>query len=607
MKIVRKISGAALAFCLGAQPFATAWAQVSPFEEGGGDQGGPVGPGGGGKKAPAPAEAPAPAAEPPAAPPAAMPSAAPGGEDVNVGALPESVESVTREPTSPLDTRVTVRVKEAPLATFLDTISAQAKVNFIIAKGLEGTKVTAFLQNVKVREALQVLLEMEGISYERVGKTNTFTIRQRSSKGPQTVTRIYTLNYISLISLAGAGAAAITPGTTGGPPPGAPSTGNAGMGGGGGSNTQGAAATSIPFLTVIQSVLSQAGKVQIEPRTNSLVITDVPETFPHIEQLISELDKKVPQVMIEAQIVEINSEKVNELGIEWGGTKGELATFVGPARLTDYPLRPGIFSGHQLGFFFPPPASTVNTQPFGSSSGSSSSGSSSSGSSSSGSSSSGSSSSGSSSSSGGGGGGAISPVFSTGVQGDRGLFYGVFSLAQLQAILRALIQRSDARFLGKPKVLTLNNQQAVIQILQKAAIGVQSQVFSSGGSTGGSSTSAERSDVGLTMTVTPQVNREGYITLLIAPTFTDVVPSQASTPSNPLFDPITRGVSTLVRVKNGQTIVLGGLLESKETKLVRKVPLLGYIPVIGWLFTSVSSDRSNTDLVIFLTPTIIND
>jgi type II secretory pathway component GspD/PulD (secretin) len=184
---------------------------------------------------------------------------------------------------------------------------------------------------------------------------------------------------------------------------------------------------------------------------------------------------------------------------------------------------------------------------------------------------------------------------------------GVFSLAQLQAILRALIQRSDARFLGKPKVLTLNNQQAVIQILQKAAIGIQSQVFSSGGATGGSSTSAERSDVGLTMTVTPQVNREGYITLLIAPTFTDVVPSNASTPSNPVFDPITRGVSTLVRVKNGQTIVLGGLLESKETKLVRKVPLLGYIPVIGWLFTSVSSDRTNTDLVIFLTPTIIND
>jgi len=62
-----------------------------------------------------------------------------------------------------------------------------------------------------------------------------------------------------------------------------------------------------------------------------------------------------------------------------------------------------------------------------------------------------------------------------------------------------------------------------------------------------------------------------------------------------------------VRVKNGQTLVLGGLLESTETKVVRKVPFLGYIPLIGWLFTSTSSTRRNSDLVIFLTPTIVND
>ena len=63
----------------------------------------------------------------------------------------------------------------------------------------------------------------------------------------------------------------------------------------------------------------------------------------------------------------------------------------------------------------------------------------------------------------------------------------------------------------------------------------------------------------------------------------------------------------MVRVKNGQTLVLGGLLESRETKSVRKVPFLGYIPLIGWLFTSVSNQRNNTDLVIFVTPTIVYD
>jgi len=74
-----------------------------------------------------------------------------------------------------------------------------------------------------------------------------------------------------------------------------------------------------------------------------------------------------------------------------------------------------------------------------------------------------------------------------------------------------------------------------------------------------------------------------------------------------VFDPISRAASTLVRVKNGQTLVLGGLLESRETKVVRKVPFLGYIPLIGWLFTSNSTTRNNTDLVIFITPTIVND
>ncbi|OGR60109.1 MAG: hypothetical protein A2X34_09085 [Elusimicrobia bacterium GWC2_51_8] len=63
----------------------------------------------------------------------------------------------------------------------------------------------------------------------------------------------------------------------------------------------------------------------------------------------------------------------------------------------------------------------------------------------------------------------------------------------------------------------------------------------------------------------------------------------------------------MVRVKNGQTVVIGGMLSSQDNKTVKKVPLLGYIPIIGWLFTSVSSRRVNTDMVIFITPTILVD
>ena len=142
---------------------------------------------------------------------------------------------------------------------------------------------------------------------------------------------------------------------------------------------------------------------------------------------------------------------------------------------------------------------------------------------------------------------------------------------------------------------------------REEAVSIQS--VTSGGSSGitQSGTQAERFETGLNLTVTPQVNREGYITMLIQPSFTNVLESRVSSQSNRVFDPTTRGASTLVRVKNGQTLVLGGLLESRESKAVRKVPFLGYIPLIGWLFTSTSNQRSNTDLVIFITPTIVND
>ena len=125
------------------------------------------------------------------------------------------------------------------------------------------------------------------------------------------------------------------------------------------------------------------------------------------------------------------------------------------------------------------------------------------------------------------------------------------------------------------------------------------------GSSSGSS--VERFTTGLTLRVTPQVNSEGYITMFVEPSFTNTRESSISSAEARIFDPVTRGASTLVRVKNGQTLVLGGLLQSRERKLVRKVPFLGYIPLIGWLFTTISNTRKNTDLVIFITPTIVTD
>ncbi len=509
-------------------------------------------------------------------------------QGVQIGAAAPARSAAERS-VAPLDTRVTVRVKGAPLATFLDTISAQAKVNFIITEGLESKRVTAFLQNVTVREALQVLLEIKGLTYQQIGKSNTYVVTPRSKQVENLITRIYTLNYIPLIALGpdSAGPRLLTLGGGSGGSSGSSSAGSAGTGsssgmdpsqggtpGGAGGSGGKEGSSGIAIVRVLRSVLSKSGHVELEPRTNAIVVTDIPEVFPQVEQIIGELDKKAPQVMIEAQIVEIDSNRSRELGFEWGGVNGELGSFKGGARDTTFPLN--LPRNLSTAKFFDPlnPTSGIKSA-LGS----------------------------------GGESGGNNEEGSEQLFRDKGiLLTSVLDLTALQITLRALVSRSEARFLGKPKILTLNNKSAIIQIGSNEAVALQNTQASAGG--GGTSTqiqSAERMPTGLVLSVTPQINREGYITMLVQPSFTDVQEAAISVASARVFNPVQRAASTLVRVKNGQTLVMGGLLRSTETKVVRKVPFFGYIPIVGWLFTSTSNRRVNSDLVIFLTPTIVSD
>jgi len=327
-------------------------------------------------------------------------------------------------------------------------------------------------------------------------------------------------------------------------------------------------ATGSDILTIIQSVMSSQGKLALDPRTNKLIVTDVPEVFPQIENILAELDIKPPQVLIEAQIVEVNKSSGLSLGLSWGGGDGTIFSFTGPSRSVDIDYLNGKgVSG--WGYIFPPAGTELgNSQGGGSSSGS------------------------------GGSGGATSSG-STPTATPAFLDFSSFGI-----MLKALLTRGEAKYLGKPKVVTLNNQPALIESTRDAAIGYASNISGTTGSSNVLSQTAERKTVGLTLKVTPQVNREGYITLLIEPQYSDLA---ASAVASGTMDTIKRSASTLVRVKNGQTVVLAGLLSSTEVLSDRKVPLLGDIPIIGWLFTQRITSKSTTDMVIFVTPTILAD
>ncbi|MCK5582187.1 MAG: hypothetical protein KAI33_00270, partial [Elusimicrobiales bacterium] len=240
-----------------------------------------------------------------------------GGAKIKEAPMYEMAESV-----SLLDKKIgPINLKNAPVSTFLNLITAQSKVGFIISDGVEKKKITAFLRRTTVREALELLLRVKGLTYQRIGKSNTYIVSRRRSTAPVLITKVYTLNYIPLIPIASAAddMSAITPQDVS-----TVAEGGRSGGGQGGKNNVGEDG-GVAIIKIIRSVLSKKyGKLAADPRTNALVITDIPEVFPQVEQIISELDIKAPQILIEAQIVEINTDRLNELGIEWGGARGEM-------------------------------------------------------------------------------------------------------------------------------------------------------------------------------------------------------------------------------------------------------------------------------------------
>ncbi len=481
-------------------------------------------------------------------------------EDTTVKLNGESDLYKETEESSPLDRKVSIRVSNVPIAAFLNSITTQAKINFIMSEEFANKKVTASLTRVTVREALDTLLRVQGLAYQRIGKSDSYVVTKRSNDAPDTITKIYTLSYISLQGVGSAQSElnSIMPQDVSSSSS-SSSSDSTGLNLGGSSSGTGSDSYSggAEITAIVKSMLSPVGKIAVDPRTNKLIITDVAEVFPQVENILAELDIKPPQILIEAQIVEVSKTSGLSLGFEYGGTDGAMISMTGPKRKVDLEYVKG--QGVKGWNYIFPSKDQLDSGSSGSSSSSSS---------------------------------------SSDEGEDEG---GLLDFSAFNIVLKSLLTRGEAKYLGKPKVVTLNNKTATITTSTDATVG---QTMSQSGSSSGegmTTTSAERKRVGLTLQVTPQVNREGYVTLYVQPSYSDLVSSGFDFSK----DTTTRAASTLVRVKNGQTVVIGGLLTSRETDQTRKVPLLGDIPLLGWLFTSKTKSKSTTDLVIFITPTIL--
>jgi len=181
--------------------------------------------------------------------------------------------------------------------------------------------------------------------------------------------------------------------------------------------------------------------------------------------------------------------------------------------------------------------------------------------------------------------------------------YGTLSFTQFQAVLEILKTRTDTNILSNPRIVTLDNKEASIDVGVEYPL---AKKFYNKETGAWELASWDKQKIGILLKVTPHVNSAGFVTLDINPKVTEILEivtdsgSGSEAPKTSIEE-----VKTQIVVKGGDTLVIAGLIKDKLTDTKRKVPFLGDIPVFGLLFQKSEKEVSKTDLIIFMTPHII--
>lgn len=182
---------------------------------------------------------------------------------------------------------------------------------------------------------------------------------------------------------------------------------------------------------------------------------------------------------------------------------------------------------------------------------------------------------------------------------------GTFGLIKgdLTATLKALATKTKTEVLSRPSIMARNNQESTITIGSEQPYVTNSVTSDNGGVTN----TVQYEDIGIILTVTPHISGDGMVELEVAPEISTVL-----TETVKISDSVEastfgkRSAETRVIVPDGQTVVIGGLMDDKEEETIKKVPLLGDVPLLGRLFRRTTVKKSRTELLIFLTPHVVN-
>jgi type IV pilus assembly protein PilQ len=308
------------------------------------------------------------------------------------------------------------------------------------------------------------------------------------------------------------------------------------------------------------------GKIQIDVRSNALVITERPSRMNRIQEVINTLDRATDQVMIESKFIEVSNGDLSDIGVDWAYLNENAGDLLGGSGAGSG--NPG-FSPHPYDLdskTIPTPNGSVFA----------------------------------------GVDSYANGLANIAAGGASGGLVAVFSSSQFAATLTAIQTENRSKLVSNPTVVVMNNQQAVFQVGEDYPI----REFSVNDETGQLETGEiDYRFVGIELDVTPSVNAAGMITLDVHPVVSalgDTVPINVG--GAILEDRIfkKRDAKTQVTIKDGYTIALGGLTAETEDNDSTKIPLLGDLPLLGQLFRSDVSNEASTNLIIFLTAKTLN-
>jgi len=453
---------------------------------------------------------------------------------------------------------INLNVVNADIRDILNYITEQYGINFVIDKSVKAVPVTINVNNVPWNIALDSVLRSQELGVQvngtilRIAEQKTLadeqSITQRIRESQLDTSPLYTefvrLNYArasGTLNGDSGGAGAFTSGVTSG-------SSNAGSIAGGSGSDQG-------ILGIIQRRLSRRGAVEVDGRSNTLIITDVRENIDAIRQLVSLLDQPEPQVEIEARIVIATRNFSRDLGVQLAalvlsnGRAGSISTVPGSQ------IEGGGGSGRNTTGFRPGGIPVgVGLEPNNS---------------------------------------LLSSIPSTVI----GLTTGIFGSAQISALITAGEAKGQAKTIATPRITTLNNRPA--QIESGSQIPVTTIQPGGAGAGGVLIATTEYVSVPLRLAVTPQITDVGTVLLNVVAENSQAVAAGGFAPAIN-----TQRMQTQVMVPDGGTTVVGGALLDSERENQDRTPGLSRVPLLGNLFKRKGVFRDSTELLFFITPRI---